>query len=200
MRALPVIIGIVVVLALVSLPGAAIWSEADLLASYNPSVKADLIASYTLPGSGGSTPAFDIHKFSDPDQFSCCSNDIFRGMNYTSTLTDDGGSSPEPAPPTDPGHAPGSPPPTPIPSLEELIASYSVKPYSDPITCCNDCTPQPWSKGTVTPTSTPVAWTYGDPLDSYTVPVPILPCIGGHCPESLPVTWYNKVAFRILSF
>ncbi len=195
MRALPVIIGIVVILALVSLPGAA-TSKADLIAS--------------LPGSRYviRPDTTDVRRFTDSDSFACCSNST-SGMNYSSIFADDGGSSPEPGPtwgPTwdTPPHAPGSPPPgsppTPIPSLEELIASYIVKPYSDPINCCDDCTPQTWWKGTVMPTPTPVAWTYGDPRDPYTVPVPILPCIGGHCPESLPVTWYNKVAFRILSF
>jgi hypothetical protein len=44
--------------------------------------------------------------------------------------------------------------PTPTPSLKELIASLVVKPYS-PINCCDDCTPQPWIKGTVTPESIP---------------------------------------------
>jgi hypothetical protein len=138
MRTLLVIMGIVVILALVSLPGAAMISKDDMLAFY--------------PVSGSRFPYL----------FSCCSNDTFRGMNYTSTFDDDGGGSSEPAPPTDPGHAPGSPPPTSIPSLEELIASYINLPdqgmydYADDLPgSCGDCTPEPWGKGTVTPTPTP---------------------------------------------
>jgi hypothetical protein len=85
MKAIPVIIWIVIILALVSLPGAAMISKDDLLASY------------TVPGSRyvtGLDP--DIRQFSDSDSLACCSNGS--SMNYSSVFDESDPWPPEPEP------------------------------------------------------------------------------------------------------
>lgn len=175
MKALPVIIGLVIILALVSLPGAAMVSKDDLLASLLPDQN-------TLPmffcGDCGSESPYVLPE----------GTGIFVR--------------PEPY--------------DPLISKDDLIASYppshdwaSMMAWVRGPVHCGDCTPESWSKGTVTPALyTPIPEPpHEHPSDGNPPPstggvlVNITPGIQSFVhPEPLPVTWYSKVATRLSLF